>query len=122
MLSPGTLDVKQRNTIENHLTRLNNDTTDQEELIHKTVAPDSKKLTPAIQTESLALELADTLNDHKHLSLYLSLTRRYPESALRSVLSQVLAVPENKIRKSRAALFIYLIQAYAKQQTDNPSH
>lgn len=122
VLSIGTLDVKPRNTNENHLTRHINDTTHKSGLIHNNVAPESKDPRPAVQSEPLALKLADALNDHRHLSLYLSLARKHPESALQDVLSQVLAVPENKIRKSRAALFIYLIGAYEKQQTNNPNN
>ena len=118
VLNTGTLDVKPRNTNENHLPRLINDPT----LIHNHIASESKDPQPAIQSEPLALEMADALNDHAHLSLYLSLARKHPESLLRAALGDALAVPEGKIRKSRTALFIHLIGDYEKQQNHNPNY
>jgi biotin operon repressor len=114
--STGTLDVKRRNTNDNHITRINNDT----EVIHRNVAAESKFLQPLIQNEILAMELADALNDRRNLSLYLSYSRKYPESLLRGVIREVQEVPSGKIRKSRAALFNHLIQLYGKYKTKNP--
>lgn len=117
-----TADVKQIDTNKNHLTSLNNDPTRESGLTHSDVAGESKGLRPAIQSEPLALELAEALDDHRHLSLYLSLTGKHPEPLLRNALDEAVAVPQDKIRKSRAALFIHLIGAYETQQTDNPNH
>lgn len=57
----------------------------------------------------LANEIADTLNDKEALQLYLQFTRRYKEGFLRKVLARVMSIPENKIRRSRGALFTFLI-------------
>ena len=37
-------------------------------------------------------------------------------------LAQVQAVPDRKIKKSRGALFNYLIQKHAKETVDRPGH
>jgi hypothetical protein len=57
----------------------------------------------------LANEIADTLNDKDALQLYLQFTRKYKEAFLRKVLARVMSIPENKIRRSRGALFTFLI-------------
>lgn len=65
-------------------------------------------------TSLLAKDLAEALNDQSHYSIYLSYAKRYPESLLRRVLAETKMTPESKIRKSRPALFNYLLHHYAK--------
>lgn len=65
-----------------------------------------------IKQEQLAEELAHILKDRESLVLYRSYTTTYPESFLRKLLGEVMEVPDNKIKKSRGALFSYLIQKY----------
>ena len=77
---------------------------------------------PSNRHELLALDLARELNDYQGLPFYLSCSKKYPEPLLRGVLSQVKEVPEEKITKSRAALFNHLIQKYAKEDPHNLSH
>jgi hypothetical protein len=60
------------------------------------------------------------LNDSKGLALYLSYTKRYPESLLRKALGEVKEIPLEKIKKGRAALFNYLVQKYVKEASKNP--
>lgn len=57
----------------------------------------------------LANEIADTLNDKEALQLYLQFTRKYKEAFLRKILARVMSIPENKIRRSRGALYTFLI-------------
>jgi len=61
----------------------------------------------------LAYELAEALNDKEAIQMYISYVHRFSESLLREMLVKVLSVPENKIRKTRGALFNYLIQQHA---------
>jgi hypothetical protein len=61
----------------------------------------------------LALELADALNDMESLQAYVSFTQKYSEPFLRKTLAKVLSIPENKIRKTRGALFTYLVKQHA---------
>ena len=78
-----------------------------------------REFKPKTREELLALDLADALNDHKALALYLSYARRFPESLLRRALGEAKEIPIEQIKKSRAALFNYLIQKYAQNHKDH---
>ena len=65
----------------------------------------------------LANEIADTLNDRDALQLYLQFSRKYKEAFLLKILARVMSIPDNKIRRSRGALFTFLIT----QQGSNDS-
>ena len=116
----GNSDVKQSDTNDNNLIRINNI-----DIEDKTFS-DSKVKTitgfrPRNRKELLALDLSNALNDQKGLSLYISYAKRYPEPLLRKVLGVVKEIPDEKIKKSRGALFNYLIQKYAPKNPQNPS-
>ena len=74
---------------------------------------------PGTRLELLALDLATALNDRKSLPVYLSYARKYPESFLRRILGEVKEIPAGKIKKSRAALFGYLVKKYAQESNQN---
>ena len=102
-------DVKKEDTNKNNITRLNNDN-----------VVDIKKLTkedsfPNTREELLASDISKTLNDPGNMALYLSYARKYPESYLRQILSEVKLTPAHKIKKSRGALFMYLVHLYANK-------
>ena len=59
--------------------------------------------------KKLAHEIADTLKDRDSISMHLIYVRKYKEEFLRRVLNKVMALPDDKIRKSRAALYTFLI-------------
>ena len=65
----------------------------------------------------LAKDLAEFLNDHDNVSLYYSYAKKYPEPFLRQVLGEVMDIPDEKIRKSRKALFSYLIRKHVQEAT-----
>jgi hypothetical protein len=60
----------------------------------------------------LANEIADSLVDRESLQLYLHFTTKYKEEQLRKILDKVMSIPEHKIKKTRGALFTYLISSY----------
>lgn len=64
-----------------------------------------------------AMEMAEILNDREALPLYITFTRQYPESLLREVLEKVRNIPDHKIRKTRGALFNFLVQQYARSRS-----
>ena len=66
----------------------------------------------------LALELADALDDMESLQSYRAFTQQYTEEYLRKILTKVLSIPEEKIRKTRGALFTYLV----KQNAQHPKY
>jgi len=69
---------------------------------------------PRTREELLAFDLAEALDDRRSLPVYLSYARKYPESFLRNILGNVKEIPISKIKKSRAALFNFLIKKYAQ--------
>ncbi|TKJ32896.1 MAG: hypothetical protein CEE38_21995 [Planctomycetes bacterium B3_Pla] len=79
-----------------------------------------KQFKPKNKQQLLAVDLARALNDYQGLALYLSYCKKYPESLLRRVLGEVKEVPSKNIKKSRAALFNYLVQVYAQKDSQNP--
>lgn len=62
--------------------------------------------------EKLAQELADTLGDRDSLPFYRDQVFKYSEGFLRSKLKKVMSIPQDQIRKTRGALFTYLIQQH----------
>lgn len=69
--------------------------------------------------ELLAMDLAKGLDDRANLRFYLSVCRKYPESFLRRIYSEVKEIPSRKIKKSKGALFNYLVQKYDKRGKNN---
>jgi hypothetical protein len=70
----------------------------------------------------LAREIATVLDDLDALPLHQSFTRKYSETFLRKILMRVLSIPERKIKRSRAALFNYLIQLHEHSTKQRPTH
>ena len=65
--------------------------------------------------EKLAREIAIALDDLVALPIYEKFATKYSEGFLRKILQKVLSVPEKDIRKTRGALFTYLVnQNYGK--------
>ncbi|MFH1970881.1 MAG: helix-turn-helix domain-containing protein [Patescibacteria group bacterium] len=105
------------NTNKNKRTRINNNDIDEINSLKSDFAFKGRK--PQTREELLALDLAIALHDIKGLPFYLSLTKKYPESMLRKTLSEVKELPIERIKKSRGALFNYLIQRYAQKASHN---
>ena len=63
----------------------------------------------------LAREIADALQDNDSLAVHIGFCEKYSEAFLRKTLQKVLSIPEDQIRKTRGALFTYLVnQNYGK--------
>ena len=60
----------------------------------------------------LANEIAETLKDRNSVALFLNYTRKYKEEFLREILARVMSLDETKIRKSRGALFTFLVNQH----------
>ncbi|MBI5037730.1 MAG: hypothetical protein HZC01_03465 [Candidatus Kerfeldbacteria bacterium] len=71
---------------------------------------------PRNEREELALEVARTLREEHRLPIYLELCKTHSVEAIRRSLDEVKRVPESKIRKSKAALFTYLLKKHAQEQ------
>ena len=100
--------VQEKDTNNNNVTRNNNNT-----VVSVPESYDETDEEAESKRTLLAHDIAEALGDHEHLADYLSHTERYTEAFLRRVLAETKLTPDRKIRKSRAALFNYLINHYA---------
>jgi hypothetical protein len=62
----------------------------------------------------LANEIAETLKDRDSIASFLIFARKYNEKFLRETLAKVMAIEETKIRKSRGALFTFLVNQHGR--------
>ena len=62
--------------------------------------------------ELLAQDLAAGLDDRDQLPRYLKYARQFPEPLLRRLLSETQATPARQIKRSKAALFEYLLKQH----------
>lgn len=69
--------------------------------------------------EVLAKELSIGLGDMINLKYYQSITKRYSEYLLRRIYDHVRVIPQSQIRKSKGALFNYLLQKHGKDDYRN---
>lgn len=69
----------------------------------------------------LAHELAAALQDEANLAAFVALTRRYPHWLLMEALRRTLAIPDERIRKSRGALFTAIVRILAREHDQGTS-
>ncbi|HZS45645.1 MAG TPA: hypothetical protein VFC63_11115 [Blastocatellia bacterium] len=75
---------------------------------------------PKAKRELLAYTIAETFNDSDHLQLYLTYCKKYATHIIQRAYAEAHSIPQERIKKSRAAVFFYLIKQYAhKPQTQN---
>ncbi len=65
---------------------------------------------------ALANEIAETLEDRESLNAYLYYADKYKEEYLQKILDKVMSIPTKDIRKTRGALFTYLLKNHGKRQ------
>jgi thiaminase len=59
--------------------------------------------------DALAYEIAQRLNDPDALPLYKTYVEKYTSQFLRDTLQKVMSIPNHKIRRTRGALFTFLV-------------
>ena len=62
----------------------------------------------------LAEDIAEALHDPEALPLYLSYTQELSHEKLREILAKVCSIPDDKIKRSRGALFTYLVSQFKR--------
>ena len=74
--------------------------------------------TPDLRREqdAMAGEIAAAFNDNDHLATYQAYCRNYPIDQIKRAFNRVRAVPASKVRRSRLALFIYLVKSDARKE------
>jgi len=64
--------------------------------------------------DALARSIAEEFGDLDNLPTYQMHCRKYPEELIRKAHKHTLSVPSDKVKRSRLALFIYLVKKYAR--------
>ena len=62
------------------------------------------------------MNIARALNDEANLGLYLNYCKKYPERIVVKAFITVRRTPDEKIKKSRGALFTYLVKQFVEQE------
>lgn len=73
----------------------------------------------SIHNEALAEEIARGLQEPDSIRMFRALVRRYPEEIIRRAYEETLSYPAAKIRKSRGAIFNFLLKKYGRNQHFN---
>ena len=71
---------------------------------------------PKTKSDYLALKIARAFKEEHRLPLYRAVCENFQEEGIETAFSEVMALPDNKIKKSRAALFIHLMKKYGKRK------
>jgi hypothetical protein len=71
--------------------------------------------TAKTKREYLAFTIAETFNDVGQIKLYTNYCKKYPLILIQRAFAEAKSFPEERIKKSRAAIFFYLLKTYAHQ-------
>jgi hypothetical protein len=77
------------------------------------------KFRPRTKREHIASMIAESFSDLQRIKLYSNCCKKYPLRIVLTAFSEAKAFPEVRIKKSRAALFFYLVKTYAHQVHQN---
>lgn len=72
--------------------------------------------------ERFAQMIAQTFNDQEQLSLYLDCCKKYPVAIVYRAFIEAKSVPPEQVRKSRPAIFFYLVKKYINERDKNTGH
>lgn len=74
---------------------------------------------PETKREHLAFMIADAFHDLSQIKLYITYCKKHPLNNIYRAFSEAKNFPQERIKKSRAAIFFYLLKTYAHQANDN---
>ena len=80
----------------------------------KALSRNAKHPSDDASINSLADSIAEELRDRANLPTYQLLCSEYSEKVIHKAKEHTLAVPPEKVKRSRLALFIYLVKKYAR--------
>ena len=65
--------------------------------------------------DDLAMEIAKTFQEEHRTELYRFICQKHDESTIRKAFEETTKVPVSKIKKSKSALFFFLLNKYAEK-------
>lgn len=82
-----------------------------------TVSPEpNEPVTDPKLADELGQAIAEEFEDTENLPIYKLYCRNFPEAVVRRAFNAALTVPPERVKRSRLALFIYLIKKYANKK------
>ena len=72
---------------------------------------------PTTKREMLAQTIAEEFQDEAHLNRYLICVKKYSLALVYRAFAEAKAIPEQQIKKSRSALFFYLVKKHAHESS-----
>jgi hypothetical protein len=72
---------------------------------------------PTTNRALLAHTIAEAFQDKAQLSRYLICVKKYPLALVYRAFAEAKAVPEYQIKKSRSAIFFYLVRKHAHESS-----
>lgn len=86
------------------------------------IKTDSEEEHQVHDVTSLAYEIASALEEPTNQPYFEEMCRRYPDHIIQRSLVEAQAFPAEKIKKSRGALFAYLVKKYAHEKQSSAGH
>lgn len=71
---------------------------------------------------ALAGELAKAFDEVEYIHRYAVCCGKYPRWAIEKAFKDAQSFPRERIKKSRAAIFFYLVKQYARKTSNNSRH
>ncbi|OLE55411.1 MAG: hypothetical protein AUG51_02840 [Acidobacteria bacterium 13_1_20CM_3_53_8] len=82
----------------------------------------NNQIAKSSKRELLAQTIAQEFKDLEHVTRYLQCCKKYPHFIVYRAYAEAKAMPTEQIRKSRQALFFYLLKKYAHERNHNTVH
>ena len=86
------------------------------------VQPSVENQSRPTKREHLAFMIADAFNDLGQIKLYVNYCKKHPLTLIHRAFAEAKSYPEARIKKSRAAIFFYLLKTYAHKIDKNPGN
>lgn len=74
---------------------------------------------PKNRRDYLAYTIAKTFNEIDQIKQYINCCKRYSSQVIHRAFSEAKATDQSSIKRSRAALFFYLVKLYGEQSTNH---
>jgi hypothetical protein len=86
------------------------------------VQPSVDNWKPKTKRDHLAFMIAKAFNDLDQINLYSNYCKKYSLRVIFKAFSEAKSFPKERIKKSRAAIFFYLVKTYAHKASQDSSH
>ena len=72
--------------------------------------------------DDLVSQIVETFNAREDFKRFQNICKKYPLTLVLRAYAEAKSIPQSRIRKSRSALFFYLLKKYAHERKSYPRH